>query len=844
MFEPLPLRQDSPAKTEALLEQLEKCTSQSQKKGRVYKNPHKITTNSGSDLTVNVWKWPEHNFSKKDLPCYARGLFTAEGRIIVRGYDKFFNVDEVPATKSAELKQLTGPFEVATKENGCIVFISGLADGTLVVCSKNSTGEVLRESTIGDKTSRHYLRARASVFEQLEKANKLPADFARLLYENNITAVAELCDDEFEEHVVEYPKELAGLYLHGINANTADFFTYPGEKVDSMADDWGFRKVQREVFPDYSELWLFLTATAASGTYRGREIEGFVVRSFNDENKPFFFKFKFEEPYSLFRQLRETAKDLLSADNKYSLVEIALKYPKHQRLTQAWLLFAQSVFEKDEQRAIDFQNDKGIILLRHEFMESLGVRSNDGIRLVTLNEDDKISQQFEQLVANTDFKFVVASVSFLGCGKTTTFQVLANLMPEVFSHVQSDNVRQKKAFPSKCMEALKDHRVVLADKNIHTSSDRASFPKDCRRVRSEWLPPLTGLVFVAVNFVQRTGVDRAFDIAAERIKKRGNNHQTLRYDEQWKQQTMNIMLDFKNRFRSMQVKDPSDENSNLWRSWQLCEPDDCFDLVVNAEISEDNSSLLNAQELLRALRETYPTLASLEWPTESQWEEAYQKALAYKPEPGQIIPMASYTPKHRPEYYGVAIDEAAKSRLIDLISRTAPLSNTWHKLVEESRIKEKLHVTLGHLQAAHENDTKKELWNDLGRKYEVHVIRKQALPGERKPVGHFIDMRVTRLVVVAEVLVVVEVELLANYRDENGKITPWKDRIVVANDHLHITLGTADEEIQASESNYYLARLHQKGLANEGNYAVGTDRIEVFNVDLLLEKQQVYIQFK
>lgn len=847
MFEPLPLRKDLEEAAELLAEKLDKATVQSQKKGRVYRNPHKVHTKTQGDALVDVWKWPEHNFTKADLPCYARGLFTLNKRIIVRGYDKFFNVDEVPSTKKTELEKLSGPFEVATKENGCIVFISGLSDGTLVVCSKHSTGEVMKEQIVGDKTSRHFLRAQATVYSQLEEAGKSPEDFARLLYENNVTAVCELCDDSFEEHIVEYPKDQAGLYLHGINTNTADFYTYPGEKVDALAEDWGFKKIQRETFADYTSLFEFLTTTAASGKYKGREIEGFVVRQFdrNNDNKPFFFKFKFEEPYSLFRQLRESAKDLINPDNKYSLVEIALKYPKHQRITQAWLQFAHGVFEKDEQRAQDFWNDKGIIQLRYDFMESLGVLNNEGIKLVSFDENDRISSQFDLLISNTDFRFVVTSVSFLGCGKTTTFKVLENLMPDVFGHVQSDNVRQKKTFPNKCMETLKDHRVVLADKNIHTGTDRISFPKDCRRVRNECLPPLTSTLFVAVNFVQRTGVDKAFDIAVERVKKRGANHQTVRYDETWKQQALNIMLDFKGRFKPMNTKDPQDENKPVLRSWQMHEPDDAFDLIINADISAEDSSLANAKLILSALRETYPSL-KLGTPTEEEWQDAYQKALSYKIAPDQIIPMAPFNPKHRPEYYGVQIGDSEREQLMQMINENMANSETWKSIFLEHKVKQSLHVTIGHLQSPHEDQSKKGLWNDLGRKYEVHVVRKDALPGEKKPVEHFCDVHVSRIVVVDDVLVTLECDLPANYIQKDGEISLWKDKILVINDHLHITMGTAAESIPASESNFYLRKLYENGsdLA-DGEYRIGrSNTARVKNVDLSLPQQQVFIKFK
>ena len=58
--------------------------------------------------------------------------------------DKFFNTNEVRETAWDFIQERTkGPYELSLKENGCIIFISSLEDGTLLVCSKHSTGDGL-----------------------------------------------------------------------------------------------------------------------------------------------------------------------------------------------------------------------------------------------------------------------------------------------------------------------------------------------------------------------------------------------------------------------------------------------------------------------------------------------------------------------------------------------------------------------------------------------------------------------------------------------------------------------------------------------------------------------------
>lgn len=52
---------------------------------------------------INLTSWNMSDYAYKKDPCpfptRARGLFTSDDRIVVRGYDKFFNVGEVSWTK-------------------------------------------------------------------------------------------------------------------------------------------------------------------------------------------------------------------------------------------------------------------------------------------------------------------------------------------------------------------------------------------------------------------------------------------------------------------------------------------------------------------------------------------------------------------------------------------------------------------------------------------------------------------------------------------------------------------------------------------------------------------------
>ena len=96
---------DSSALTEALYEL-------SSKKPKLVKSS---SYEAPADNTIKVTSWKMNEFKYYDVPSpfptLARGLFTTENadkaegpnvkyRIVVRGYDKFFNIGEVPWTKS------------------------------------------------------------------------------------------------------------------------------------------------------------------------------------------------------------------------------------------------------------------------------------------------------------------------------------------------------------------------------------------------------------------------------------------------------------------------------------------------------------------------------------------------------------------------------------------------------------------------------------------------------------------------------------------------------------------------------------------------------------------------
>jgi tRNA ligase len=265
---------------------------------RPKKTAHRIW--GRDDIELTGWKFQDWAYSKKNsnLPTQARGLFTLGDKIVVRGYDKFFNVGELPVTSWESIEQNTiGPYYATLKENGCIVFLSGLEDGTLIVTSKHSTGP--RADTPNERN--HSWVAKVWVERHLASAGKTSEELARELYSKNATAVGELCDDSFEEHILPYTGSRAGIYLHGMNQNCPQFISAPWSDVSSLAHEYGFHETKYHTAPTLTSLKEFLFKCAETGSWGSEDVEGFVIRCKKVDGSDFFFKYKFEEPYLMYR---------------------------------------------------------------------------------------------------------------------------------------------------------------------------------------------------------------------------------------------------------------------------------------------------------------------------------------------------------------------------------------------------------------------------------------------------------------------------------------------------------------------------------------------------------------
>ncbi|KAF2496160.1 tRNA ligase [Lophium mytilinum] len=760
--------------------------------------------------TVDSWKMQDWDYKKENLPTYARGLFTyttldGKDEIAVRGYDKFFNHGEVRKTEWHNVEKNTrGPYELSVKENGCIIFIAGLDDGTLIVCSKHSTGPR------GDVALSHSVAGERWVERHLATVGKTTRDLAKQLRAMNVTAVAELCDDEFEEHVLAYEPDAAGLYMHGLNLNQPEFTTYPGYLVDKFADEWGMKKVTYVMEDDITKVKTFLDGIAETGAYEGRDTEGFVIRCQAREGQDgvwqdWFFKYKFEEPYLMYRQWRECTKALISGK--------APRYKKHKAITEEYLVYARRRFAREPGLSKAYNMNHGIIGLRNDFLKERGLTGADIIR----QEGENGEVESKDVTHNV----VLVPVATIGCGKTTVALALVKLFG--WEHFQNDNIEQKQRRPQRFAEAIAAlmtlSPVVIADRNNHQKREREQIMADVSRINPD-------ARFVAIQYVHdRYNYDNIRQATRERVLSRGDNHQTIQAGSKGKDEIVEIMEGFMHRFQ------PIDTSGG---------PDDGFDLVI--DLDPVASSRENLETIVEKLHNEYPKLFQ-EMPSADDLDAAIEYAMNdYKPSvkvdlskpnkgnkwsKGEVPsnkpqfpnsrstpsasssanqPKASKAPKL--EFFAVRLPSARINSILDAAFRDedANTARFFRQLQQTRRVQPEFHVTLMHRALAAQQP---EAWDKL---LKLHTTASALSDNEgvKEPELGKCDVQLERVVWDNRVLCFV-VRLSGSAPLEDGQDVHFETTNAVA----HVTVGTASKDIKPVESNALLQRWLKDGTGDE-----------------------------
>ncbi|CEH13830.1 hypothetical protein CBOM_01726 [Ceraceosorus bombacis] len=705
----------------------------------------KSSTPRTSECILTSWKVSEFAYRKvevvglkedADIPTLARGLFTAADmewqgkgeqkreRIVARGYDKFFNVDEMRWTKRPSLEaHSTAPYLLTFKENGCIILISALTSDQLVVCSKHSVGD--RD----DVELSHAKAGEAWVDRHLERVGRKRQELAKELWHRRCTAVAELCDDSFEEHVLAYAPSRTGLHLHGLNHNIVHFSTEPMDVVASFAQAWGFIPPRWKTFHSLKTLFAFTDQVSETGSWEGEAIEG---------------------------DWRELTRTMIRSQKKWA---------------------QDNKFDLD-----DALSGKGIVASREVFLRYLN--SEEGKkRLGELDpgSERKTSEGGKRSMDERPFTHtVVVPVAVPGCGKTILSIALADLLsqsvansqpddtsscmkgaaldtPLRVSHVQADNMTTKKTGPAFLQavtaELSEGKNVVIADRNNHLLKHRRELVDEVRKweekvhktsldkargyaqeqkkrgsaaaplaakndvLRDEVAAPRVRLVALpwdlddlALNAVHR--------LCSDRITQRGDNHQSLRADPRGASGSSDhedVLWKFLDDWQSFQAGPLDDAEAD--------EADLAFDESIRMGVDvEEEGNLKQAFEAISQILGVRLGDAQLGPEGKSRRiNDALKRAKEYKVDvlkPARAIHSQvarSQAPSKAPRYYGISVELNSFSALKQRLVRHAGMSalhaealDMLEKMHRENRIVKTPHITLVHSSELHKNQGAEE----------------------------------------------------------------------------------------------------------------------------------------
>ncbi|KAJ1514370.1 hypothetical protein HMI56_000589 [Coelomomyces lativittatus] len=457
-----------------------------------------------------------HAFLNSNVPTHARTLFLQSPtsgkdpfKIFIRGYDKFFNLGEVKKTVLSTLMERNEPFDVTVKENGCFIAMSSLDSDTLLIASKSSI------------KSKHCTQAKEWVLKHLASVNSSEKDFANYLYRFQLTAVGELIDETFEEHVLEYPTSAFGLWIHGFNYNTVRFSTLPYQEVVEIARYFGFHVASLLSFPTFEKAYNF---TKNHPKHENRDIEGYVIRSVHPPL--LFVKIKIDRPYLMYREWREITNHVL----KKNVVD-KFKFPE-SKLFYTWVLKKYQTDPTFFDGHLQFQ---GIYKVRRLFLKEIGDLSSKISQLTQPSLPKKLKSNSEHSIScptkpsfskdrtGLPSHVLIVPMGTVGIGKSTLGRALHFCLG--FAHVQSDLISRRKskakAFTRAVLQAFLHHAWVYADRNHPNATTREKFVYDIKDMY-----PGVCVIYIDWN-LHELSMEKAIQFSKARILKRGENHPTL-----------------------------------------------------------------------------------------------------------------------------------------------------------------------------------------------------------------------------------------------------------------------------------------------------------------------------
>jgi predicted kinase len=278
----------------------------------------------------------------------ARGLYidTQNMKIVCRGYNKFFNINETDETKFDRLQNtLKFPVTCYVKENGFLALVSynQITDDLFITTKSNPDGEYAKwlRDMIYDKMST----------EAIEKMKNICKT-------HDVTLVFECVDMKNDPHIIEYDDNK--LFLLSIIKNDIKFAQWEYSQVVNVGAELNIQ-VKEKAFEiaDWEDFckW-YEDVTERDYEYNNRNIEGFVIEDANG----YMVKLKLWF-YKRWKFLRGVAHETLRSGG-YGKTSLLMDKESNE-----FYGFCRRIFnETTKEERLNMQKD--IITLRNRFFAS------------------------------------------------------------------------------------------------------------------------------------------------------------------------------------------------------------------------------------------------------------------------------------------------------------------------------------------------------------------------------------------------------------------------------------------------------------------------------------------
>lgn len=265
----------------------------------------------------------------------ARGLFinTEKNKIVARGYEKFFNINEQEKTKLFNLKFLFDENDelIAYRKYNGFLGILSYYDGRLRFHSKSSN-------------SGEYANYFECIFYRNFNHDQIKG-FEDYLKTHNNSITFEVIDCENDPHIID--EKRSRVVMLDIIHNTLDFEREPYSVMVAFAKNLGLKEDEYKhiytTFKSYRELTEFYEEHKNEQNFNDTDIEGVVI-----EGKNFMTKLKFNY-YSFWKFMRQVSEMTLRGR--------PIKYSKlYNKTSNLFYKFCKDKYEEEHNLLLEIRD--------------------------------------------------------------------------------------------------------------------------------------------------------------------------------------------------------------------------------------------------------------------------------------------------------------------------------------------------------------------------------------------------------------------------------------------------------------------------------------------------------